>query len=101
MVFSQEAVEPPKPDNSIITGLSTENELADTVNSMYLVKQEHAEPEVAMEGDGESYMPDNYGNYEDFTNNGDEDDHNYQEDDENNYDDLVEQSLLGGNHEVV
>ena len=59
MVFSQEAVEPPKPDNSIITGLSTENELADTVNSMYLVKQEHAEPEVAMEGDGESYMPDN------------------------------------------
>ncbi|XP_049318210.1 zinc finger protein 189 [Bactrocera dorsalis] len=95
-----DALEPPKHDDSIITGLSTENELADTVNSMYPVKQEHSEPEVSMEGDGESYMPDNYGNYEDFTNNGDEDDHNYQEDDENNYDDLVEQSLLGGNHEM-
>lgn len=70
---------------------------------MYPVKQERAEPEVAMEGDGENYMNDNYGNYDDYTNNDDEEDPIYprDEEDENNYDDLVEQSLLGGNNGAV
>ncbi|XP_054729855.1 zinc finger protein 569-like [Anastrepha obliqua] len=97
----EEALELPQTDNSDITRYLNENELQNADDSMYHVKQECTEPEVTVEGDHDNYMNDNYGNYEDYTNNADEEDPIYQEDeDENNYDDLVEQSLLGGNNGV-
>ncbi|XP_004524936.1 uncharacterized protein LOC101460604 [Ceratitis capitata] len=87
----------PQPSNSVMPGFPSENDLADSSNSIYPVKQECAEQKT--ETDTDNYMTDNYGSYEDFTNNGDEDDPSYQEDDDdNNYDDLVEQSLLGVNN---
>ncbi|XP_067637494.1 uncharacterized protein [Eurosta solidaginis] len=98
--IDEEPSQLPSHDNSI-TSFSNENELAGGTNSMYGVTQQRANTEIKMERENDSFVSDNYGNYEDYANNDNGDDANYQgeDDDENNYDDLVEQSLLGGSNE--